>query len=322
MRVTGSGLSIPDWPMINGSLMHPSSPETWQEALKDYRKEALRLKKPGFPADITFEHFKSLFWIEYMHRTLAGVVGVIFLLIVFLAFRNEIFRSKVSSHLIGLAVLLGVQAGMGGLVVIGALQAAMVAIHLGLAFIFFGWVIWTGLVLHRKEASNGESRSAGLNAIRTTVILILLLFLQVILGGLLAGNGGGQAFNTWPMMAGRLIPPASFLWNSGYENQMQNFVYNIALIQYIHRWLGFVILGFFIYLYIGTKQIPVLSRASKALKHTMMLLGLQIVLGIINLVTSASPHVSIAHTGLGLLLFGSLIYTLHEFRYGFHIPND
>jgi len=320
--VTGSGLSIPDWPMINGSLMHPSSPETWQAALNDYREEALHLKKPGFPADITFERFKSLFWIEYMHRSLAAVVGIIFLFVSFLAIRKKEFRSKIGFHLIGLSLLLAAQAGMGGMVVIGALQAALVAIHLGLAFIFFGWVIWTGFTLHRKEASGSESRSAGFNAIRLTITLVLLLFLQVILGGLLAGNGGGQAFNTWPLMMGKLIPPASFLWNTGYENQMQNFVYNIALIQFIHRWLGFVILGLFIYLFIGTKQIPVMSRARKAVKHTMMLLGLQIVVGIINLLTSAGAHISITHTGLGLLLFGSLIYVLHEFRYGFHLPND
>ncbi len=318
VRVTGSGLSIPDWPMINGSLMHPTSPETWQAALQDYREEALRLKKHGFPADITFERFKSLFWIEYMHRTLAALVGVIFLVILFLALKNKTFRSKISLHLAGLGILLFIQAVMGGLVVIGALQAAMVAIHLGLAFIFFSWVVWTAFILHRKPAAGAESRSAGLTAIQITISIILLLFLQVILGGLLAGNGGGQAFNTWPTLAGRLIPPASFLWNSGYDNPMQNFVYNIALIQFIHRWLAFVILGLFIYLFIITKQIPVQAGAKKALKHTMILLGLQIVLGIINLITSAQAHISIGHTGLGLLLFGSLVYMLHEFRYGFH----
>jgi len=312
VRLTSSGLSIPDWPLINGSLLPPFSEAGWEAVQEDYRLEAIRLGKTGYPADLTVPAFRTAFWIEYMHRALAATVGLVFFWAMFQGFRNQAVKQKVEVNFFILAALLLAQAGLGGVVVIGALHSALVAIHLVVAYCFFALLIWTVLALTRREHSTaGGSRSAGFQPINWALITAVLTLLQVAVGGLVAGTGAASILNTYPLMAGSIIPPSDLLWNP----VDGSVVLNGVLVQFVHRWLPFLLLVAFIVLRFKTLRTPLGGRAVILFRATAALLGLQIIVGIFNLLYRAPVILSALHSGIALLFFGGMVVILHDLRY-------
>src|SRR4030067_2184156 len=93
VRLTGSGLSIPDWPLINGTLMPPTSDQDWQMVYATYQKEFYSISDLTQPTEMPMERFKAMFAIEYIHRSLAAIVGIVFLIVIIKSLRyREIWR--------------------------------------------------------------------------------------------------------------------------------------------------------------------------------------------------------------------------------------
>ena len=75
-RLTRSGLSIVEWQPLIGALP-PLSQADWQVLFDKYRETPeYRLVNVG----MDLEGFKRIFWWEYIHRLLARLVGLVFLL--------------------------------------------------------------------------------------------------------------------------------------------------------------------------------------------------------------------------------------------------
>src|SRR4030067_864893 len=83
VRLSGSGLSIPDWPLINWSLLPPLSDSDWQKVYQSYKSQVSNLTDPQSSVEISLSRFKFMFAIEYIHRFLASIVGIIFLAFLF-----------------------------------------------------------------------------------------------------------------------------------------------------------------------------------------------------------------------------------------------
>jgi cytochrome c oxidase assembly protein subunit 15 len=112
-----------------------------------------------------------------------------------------------------------------------------------------------GREVHREDhphprpfpaAGKGETREAvethRLGASLTwPVLLLVLTFAQIALGGLVAGSRAGWTFNTWPLMDGALVPSAATLFAG--TPWWENFVDNPALVQFNHRIGAYVLLG-------------------------------------------------------------------------------
>ena len=77
VRISGSGLSIPDWPLINGSLLPPFSEAGWQAVFDDYKHTY-----PALTDGMSLGTFETQFAIEYFHRFLAALVGIVLLAII------------------------------------------------------------------------------------------------------------------------------------------------------------------------------------------------------------------------------------------------
>ena len=85
------------------------------------------------------------------------------------------------------------------------------AIHLGLAFLLLGLIAWYVLRLGRSEADLLQARrqrNDGL--IGWATALLVVAFVQILLGALVAGIDAGRNFPQWPLMAGQLFPPDAF----------------------------------------------------------------------------------------------------------------
>ena len=74
-RLTESGLSMVDWRPITGWLP-PLNEAAWEQVFADYRKSPEYLKTN---VGMSNAEFRSIFWLEYLHRLLGRIIGVVFL---------------------------------------------------------------------------------------------------------------------------------------------------------------------------------------------------------------------------------------------------
>ena len=73
-RLTGSGLSMVDWRPIMG-IIPPISVDEWQMTFDMYKKSPEFIVKNY---DMDLEGFKGIFWLEYLHRVLGRLIGIVF----------------------------------------------------------------------------------------------------------------------------------------------------------------------------------------------------------------------------------------------------
>ncbi|MFM9653715.1 COX15/CtaA family protein, partial [Streptomyces galilaeus] len=71
-------------------------------------------------------------------------------------------------------------------------------------------------------------------------VLAALVFSQVVIGGFVAGLKAGRAYNTWPLMDGRLVPDG--YWRL--EPWWANLTDNMATVQFNHRLAAYLIVAF------------------------------------------------------------------------------
>lgn len=307
VRISGSGLSIPDWPLINGSLLPPFSEEGWQAVFDDYKQAY-----PALTDGMSLGTFETQFAIEYFHRFLAALVGIVLLAIIIRARKHPEVWAVSKRPLLWSGGLILVQAILGGMVVKLDLAAAVLAIHLGMAYVIFAILFWQALKLSRLgdplRAGHEKAQRFGKEAIAATLI-------QVMSGGLVAGTGAGLVMNTWPKVGDHWIPPLSVMWGDFYSPVWANLWQNQILIQFFHRWWAFIVAGAVIHLIIKAMKMNLSPRGRLALRATATILVLQILLGIGNLLMKVPPYMAILHLAVAFLLYMVLIIVTHEVAY-------
>jgi cytochrome c oxidase assembly protein subunit 15 len=302
VRLTGSGLSIPEWPLINGSLLPPFTEAGWQTVFDTYAQ-----RYPDVAANLTISRFESMFAVEYFHRFLAALVGVVFFAIIAVAVRNRHVWLQARKFLLWAAVLLVSQAVLGGIVVKLDLKALVVALHLGLAFFFYGLILYTSLKLSGDHSRNPNAGCLPWYATGA-------VYLQIMTGGLVAATGAGMVINTWPMMGAFWIPPWHLLW-ADWLPGLTNLYENQILVQFIHRWLAFIAAGFVIAMIARNIRKPVSPRGRIALRALASVLVLQLLLGIGNILMKAPFSMAFAHLAVGLVLFTVLVVASFELKH-------
>ncbi|OGG03516.1 MAG: hypothetical protein A3F83_09170 [Candidatus Glassbacteria bacterium RIFCSPLOWO2_12_FULL_58_11] len=318
VRLSGSGLSIPEWPLINGSLLPPLSEQSWEAVYKTYHREIIGVEVQGLEANpetgaIPAGQFKVMFWTEYCHRFVAALFGLLFLWVFIKVLRDTEARKKYGLLMVFALCLLLTQAILGGMVVKYDLPAALVTVHLGVAFIFFAILFWTGLAILYPGSlqSNPKNRTFT----RTGLVAGVVVFTQVLTGGMVAGTQAGFHLNTWPLIGDYLIPPLNLLWSAAYKPGLANLLYNKLLLQFIHRWWAFAAAGLVIYLVVLSLRIRVGERARLGLRSLAALIVLQLILGVLTLLLQVPAILAVTHLATAMLLFELLILVTHEFRY-------
>lgn len=232
-RLTDSGLSITEWKPVTG-VVPPLSEADWQAELEKYRSTTeYQVQNKG----MTLEAFKAIFWWEWGHRLLARAIGVVVLVpLLWFWWRGSASRATLRAGTV-LFVLVCAQGALGWLMVVSGLVGRLdvsqyrLAAHLGLAFAIFGWAL-TMLLQHRRgplPRPPTDRRLAG--------ALVCLVFVQVLLGALVAGLDAGLTYNTWPLMDGALVPTGLMAERPWWLN----FGENVAMVQFQHRMAAYAV---------------------------------------------------------------------------------
>jgi cytochrome c oxidase assembly protein subunit 15 len=288
-RLTESGLSIVEWKPVTG-VLPPLNQEQWNQAFEAYKAIP---QYRELNAGMTLGEFKTIFWWEWTHRLLGRVIGIAFL-VPFLWF---LWRGALSAELrfrlwliFGLGALQGV---VGWWMVASGLSERVevshyrLATHLMLALLIFSAIVWT---LRRLAGGPYSIASARLRV--TSVALLLLTFVQIYLGALLAGLRAGRVYNTWPEIDGAFIPSLARLFFD--QPWWRNLFDNTLTVQFEHRMVAYTLFALAILHAIDAVR----SRAEAAVNGALWLAAavtLQAVLGIATLLNQVPLALGLAH---------------------------
>ena len=305
-RLTHSGLSIVEWQPLVGTLP-PLSDAEWQTLFEKYQRTP-EFKQVNF--DMNLEGFKGIFWWEYFHRLLGRTIGLVFLL----PFLWFLLRRRLDARLawqLGDIFLLGaLQGALGwymvasGLVDNPRVSHFRLTAHLGVALAIFAAELW--LALRLLSAHAPATGRLG----RPALWLAALIFLMALTGGFVAGLRAGYAYNTFPLMNGHWVPPEILML----EPWWQNFLYNFATVQFVHRSIGWLLILLVPWLWWRARREPLGAQGRLACNLLLATLAAQVTLGIVTLVNGVPLVPAAAHQGGAVLLLGAALWAAHALR--------
>ena len=302
-RLTDSGLSITEWKPIVGAIP-PLGETAWEAAFEKYKEipEYHRVNK-----GMSLEDFKFIFWWEWAHRFLGRFIGLAFAVPLVMFWYRGALRSDMTPKLAGILVLGGLQGAIGWYMVSSGLVDRVdvsqyrLALHLGVAFLILGSLVWLALdhlPLHRhvEQVSVSTRQRMLANALTAGV------FLQVLLGALVAGLKAGLAYNTWPDMNGALVPAGLGEMTPWYLNLFEN----VTAVQFNHRLMAYAVL------ILALANAWSLSRhTAGALRSSAMLVAgavfAQAALGIWTLLAAVPLPLGLIHQGGAAIVFALVV---------------
>ena len=288
-RLTDSGLSITEWRPVTGAVP-PLSDADWQAEFAKYRQIP---QYSQVNAGMSLADFKAIYWWEWGHRFLGRLTGLVFFApFVWFAVRRELPR-RLFWRLGGIFLLGAAQGAVGWWMVASGLSERIsvaperLALHLGLAFALLGLLVWTALDAWAGGARQTLPSPWG----RRAAWLIGLIYAQILLGALVAGNDAGLVYNDFPLMGGRLVPEhyaGEGLWGTLAHSQ--------GAVQLHHRIGAYLLMAAAIALGIGARRSDYLRGEPKRLAYAVTFAVLaQAALGILTLVMRAPLLMSLAH---------------------------
>lgn len=297
-RLTHSGLSMVEWRPILGAIP-PLTETQWLETFVKYQQTP---EYRTVNAGMTLAGFKGIFWLEYFHRLLGRLIGLVFLLpfLYFLA-RKQIDRALLLKLLILFALgaaqgLLGWLMVKSGLVDVPRVSPYRLTAHLGLAVLIYAATLWLALDLLNPKPP-AVACAAPLR--RFGIAVTGLIFLMILTGGFVAGTRAGFAFNDWPFMHGRLVPEGLWALEPWWINAFEN----IAAVQFNHRLLAYL-LCLVVPLYWWVARQQKLEPGTRAVFHLLLaMLALQVLLGIATLHYVVPIPLAAAHQAGAMVLF-------------------
>ena len=314
-RLTGSGLSITEWQPIMGAIP-PLTDAAWQEAFSKYRQipQYQQVNK-----GMSLAAFKFIYWWEWSHRFLARLVGVAFLVpFVYFIFARRIPWALVPK--LGAIFLLGGLQGFIGWYMVSSGLAGRVdvsqyrlALHLSLAVLILGAVLWIAFGLRDPPSR----RAAGsLTGYGTAKVVLGLVFLQIVAGAFVAGMKAGAGYNTWPLMEGRIIPDGLFALYPRWANLFEN----ALTVQFNHRVLAYVLFGAVLWQVWRVVQHTSDSAGQMSAVALLFAVTAQIALGIWTLLAQVPIELGLAHQAGAVSVFWIAVWHLHALSRRRHVP--
>ncbi len=312
-RLTDSGLSITEWSPVMGALP-PLTEADWQAAFAAYQTTTEFQSQNSW---MTLADFKPIFWWEWGHRLLGRAIGLIWLA----GFVGFWLAGRIPAGWTGRMLLPGLLGGLQGAVgwwmvasgLTGRLDVASyrLALHLGLAFVILMVLIWLALRVRLEEVALLKARRRRLAPLMAAAgALTGLVFLQILAGALVAGIDAGRGYVDWPLMQGAFLPDESFdltpLWTNFFENP--------ALVQFVHRMLGYLVLAF------GLVFVMRTGRSGHGMTRNLgrwigVAILAQVMVGIVTVMHASPLGLAILHQAGALIVVALLVRTKFEIAY-------
>ncbi|HMZ89978.1 MAG TPA: COX15/CtaA family protein [Chitinophagales bacterium] len=307
-RLTESGLSIVEWDVVMGS-MPPTSQSAWEEEFAKYQQTA-QFEKVN--TDFTVSDFKRIYWWEFIHRLWARTLGFVFLIPFIWFWIKKQLNASWKKKLIFVFVLGGLQGFVGWVMVASGLDGdpwvdpSKLTIHLLLALTLYMYLIWLaqdtfGKIAHKPIAKGNMNW------------ITALIFIQIGLGGIMAGTDAGRLFNTWPLMNGAFLPDGAF----SNLSQAEKLTQLTTEINFIHRTFALIVATAVIIYWYRNRHTG--SQKLKQLNLTMVLLVvLQCVLGVLTLLNGSLQipvFLGVAHQITACILLATAVLIMHRVKH-------
>ena len=273
-RLTRSGLSIVEWRPITG-IIPPLSDQAWQTQFELY-KSSPEFHQVNSHFDI--HQYKNIFLWEYAHRLLGRIIFLFVVIPGLILWRKKIVSGRFVAMLAGLVALQGV---IGWLMVKTGLSAKPQVSPYMLALHFFSALAVLVIAYYQFLKIQVEVKIL-LNRMQANLLKIfgILLGLQIFYGCLTSGFKAGYGYNTYPLMNGKFFPADGLF----HTPAVINFFENTATIQWMHRWLGILVLSVLIGLVFSFRTTPIWQKFKKSVFCLFGLTAIQVFLGVLNII--------------------------------------
>lgn len=294
VRLSDAGLGCPDWPGCYGQFLVPAS----AQEISDTSKLAARPLETG----------KA--WREMIHRYLASSLGALILLLAASAWFTRRRRGLTMALLLVPLVIL--QGLLGMWTVTLMLKPLIVVAHLLGGFTLLALLWWNLLEVWqcpRRESLTGLRRFAAL--------AMVILGVQVFLGGWTSANYAALACTDFPRCQGQWWPTVDFhnafiLWRGlgvNYEFGVLETPARTA-IHVAHRAGAFLVILVGLGLFLYARRVAD-ARGRRIAWCILALLALQVMLGITNVMRGLPLPVAVMHNGVAALLLLGLVTLFH-----------
>lgn len=192
LRLAHSGIGCTDWPACYGRIGDPPAVSETISSENAYQR-------------IVAEASQPLAWATPLHRLVASVLGLLIVLLVVLSLKLKRDR-MISLALLGLTVflaLLGIKSG-------GLHNPAVVMGNLSGGFLMLGLLGW---MLFKESGGNDQAHQQASLPGTLIITTVLVLALQILLGGLTSANFAATSCQTLPDCHGAWLP-GSEIWKA------------------------------------------------------------------------------------------------------------
>ena len=308
-RLTNSGLSMTDWHLLTDTLP-PLTEVAWQKAFDAY-KQFPEYKLINSHTDFQLSDYKFIYFWEWFHRFIARILGVVF---IFPFFYFLIKKKLDPETLKKCIILLGMGALQGffgwfmvksGLINNPDVSHFRLSLHLTFAFLTFAYTLWVALDLIYPNTSEIIFPLRKLAR-----IALVILFLQIIYGGFVAGLDAGFIHNHWPLMSDGQFFHESIMLEK--DTWFKRFTEGKSGVQFVHRTIAYFVVGIILFLFFKSKQFTLSNQQKMGLDALVIIVFLQFTLGVFTLLYHVPIWLGVIHQATAFFLLTAMVYTLHR----------
>ena len=260
VRATDSGMGCPDWPLCYGQIIPPTTDSGDVIAYKA--------------------------WLEWIHRAIAAVIGLIVLAVVALALRNLKGRRSLQGASIALLGLVLFQAWLGRQTVLESNSGASVTAHLASAMAFVGLQVWVLARSGYAEALGGIRRASG--SVVAPIVAAGAIYALLLFGSNVTGTDTGLLYPDWPLMGGTLFPPIT----------------ELSTPMILHRYATAIVALILISaLWIVRREKGSPARVRQLLTYAAAVFAVQCVIGAVQIFTKLAPWTQTLHVALATIIW-------------------
>lgn len=309
-RLTNSGLSMTDWHLITDTFP-PMTEEKWTQAFEEYKKFP-EYKLINVHNDFDLDDYKFIYFWEWFHRFIGRIIGLVFIVpFVYFIIKKRLSPETIKKCMILLAMgafqgFLGWFMVKSGLIDMPDVSHFRLSLHLTFAFITFAYTLWVALDLMYPN------KIEVIKPLRTIArIALVVLIIQIIYGGFVAGLNAGLVHNHWPLMSdGQFFHESIALEKDSWLLRLTE---GKSGVQFVHRTVAYVVVGMMLYLYFQSKKHELNSLQKKGLNILVAIVFVQFALGVLTLLLHVPLWLGLAHQLVAFALLTSMVFTLHRF---------